>query len=151
VTSPPFQFRLERVRSLRERAEEQAKEELAAGLAHRQRGEALLQQATAQAGQARTLARETVTTVASAADLLAAQAWIERAERDREAAALDLDRRDAEVDARRTVLARAARDHEVIQRLKTRARADHDKLHARLEQATLDEIALTMHRRAAAA
>jgi flagellar FliJ protein len=151
VTSPPFQFRLERVRSLRERAEEQAKEELAAGLAHRRRGEVLLQQATYQAGQARTLARNTVLAGASAADLLATQAWIERAEREREAAALDLDRRDAEVDARRTVLARAAGDHEVVQRLRTRARAEHDALHARLEQANLDEIALTMHRRAAAA
>ena len=151
MTSPPFKFRLERVRSLRERAEEQAKEQLAAGLAHRLRGESLLHEATRRAGEARSAAHSTVVGGASGADLVAAQLWVERAERQREAAALDLDRRDAEVDARRVVLARAARDHEVIARLKERRRADHDRESARREQAVLDEVALTMHRRSAAA
>ena len=43
---PSFKFRLERVRSLRERAEEAAREELARELNHRVRGEALLREAT---------------------------------------------------------------------------------------------------------
>ena len=151
MTSPPFRFRLERVRSLRERAEEQAKEELAAGLAHRHRGEAVLREATRVAGEARSRAHSTALNGASGADLVAAQLWVERAERDRQAAALDLDRRDAEVDARRVVLARAARDHEVISRLKERRRADHARQAQAAEQAAIDEVALTVHRRGSAA
>ena len=42
VGTPSFNFRLERVRSLRERAEEAAREELARELNHRVRGEALV-------------------------------------------------------------------------------------------------------------
>ncbi len=151
VTVPPFQFRLERVRSLRERAEEQAKEQLAAGLAHRLRGEALLHQATSVVRDAHATARDTALAGATAADLRAAQVWMERAERERQAAALDLDRRDAEVDARRVVLARAARDHEVIARLEVRRRTEHAREHARREQADLDEVALSQFRRAGAA
>jgi flagellar FliJ protein len=147
VTVPPFQFRLERVRSLRERAEEQAKEQLAAGLAHRLRGEALLHRATTVVHEAHAQARDTALSGATAADLRAAQLWLERAERERQAAALDLDRRDAEVDARRTVLARAAQDHEVIVRLEGRRRAEHAREHGRREQADLDEVALAQFRR----
>jgi flagellar FliJ protein len=151
VTVPPFQFRLERVRSLRERAEARAKEELAAGLAHRLRGEALLQEAARVAGEARDTAHTTAIAGASGADLVAAQLWSERAERARQTAALDLDRRDAEVSARRVLLARAAQDHEAVARLKARRRADHERAAARREQADIDEIALTVHRRRAAA
>jgi flagellar protein FliJ len=151
VTSQPFRFRLERVRSLRERAEERAKEELAAGLAHRHRGEALLHEASRIAGEARSTAHHTALSGASGADLKAAQLWIERAERERQAAELDLGRREAEVDARRVVLARAARDHEVISRLKQRRAADHERAAAAAEQSTLDEVALAVHRRGATA
>jgi flagellar FliJ protein len=140
-------FRLERVRSLRERAEERAKEELAAGLAHHRRGEALLDEATRVAGAARSAAHEAVLGGASGADLRAAQAWADRAERARQSAALDLDRREAEVDARRVVLARAARDHEVIERLKARRLDEHRRADAGRQQAALDEVALAAHRR----
>ena len=84
---------------------------------------------------------------ASGADLLAAQAWIERAERQRREAALELDRRDAEVSARREALAHAARERQAIERLKTRRRADHDREWARRAQIDLDEVALAVHRR----
>lgn len=151
MTSPQFQFRLERVRSIRERAEETAKEELAAGLAHRMRGAALLQQATEVARSARNSLGGSAINGLSGADLMAAQVWADRADRNRQAAALELDRRDTEVDARRTVLARAAQDHEVIARLKDKQRAEHDALHAAREQSNLDEIALTVFRRKAAA
>jgi flagellar protein FliJ len=150
VTSP-FKFRLERVRSLRERAEERAKEELAAGLAHRHRGEVLLDQATRVAGEARSAVHNAALAGTTAGDLLAAQLWAERAEQQRQSAELDLGRRDAEVDARRVVLARAARDHEVIQRLKDRRQAEHDRAVAAVEQNTLDEVALAVHRRGSAA
>jgi hypothetical protein len=45
----------------------------------------------------------------------------------------------------------AARDREVIERLKRRRRADHDREVARIDQINLDEVALGVHRRGAAA
>jgi flagellar protein FliJ len=152
VDHPSFKFRLERVRSLRERAEEAAREELARELSHRLRGEAMLHEATQIASSAREAGLGTTLRAgASGADLLAAQAWIERSERARREAALELDRRDAEVEARRENLNVAARDREVIERLKRRRRQDHDREVARLDQIALDEVALGVHRRGAAA
>jgi flagellar FliJ protein len=148
VGSPSFTFRLERVRSLRERAEEQAREELAKGLSHRLQGEALLQQASDTVGAARRTSLGLSTgRAASAHELMAAQAYIERTERDQHAASLDLDRRDAEVVARRTTLAAAAQELEAIERLKRRARSEWVADSARAEQINLDEIALAVHRR----
>jgi flagellar FliJ protein len=152
VETPSFTFRLERVRSLRERAEDQAREQLARELSHRVRGEAILRDAT----QAVSVARDTGLDAvlrggASGADLLAAQAWLERAEQRRVDAAAELGRRDAEVAVRRQALADAAREREAIERLKRRRRADHDAEMARRAQAALDEVALTVHRRRTAA
>ena len=143
----PFIFKLERVRALRERKEELAKEELAASLAHRLRGEAMLHAATETLEDARCKQRETAVVQVTAQDLQVRQAYIERAERERESASLDLDRRDAEVDARRTALQAAARDREVLERLKKRRRDEHRKESERREGAVLDEMALGIHRR----
>jgi flagellar protein FliJ len=152
VESPSFTFRLERVRSLRERAEEAAREELARELSHRVRGEALLRQASSAVSAARETGRDTVLKGgASGADLLAAQAWMERVERRRLDAVADLDRRDAEVARSRAALAEAARDREAIERLKRKRRADHDAEALRRAQIVLDEVALTVHRRGSAA
>lgn len=152
VESPSFTFRLERVRSLRERAEEAAREELARELSHRVRGEALLRQATSAASAARDTGRDTVLkTGASGADLLAAQAWMERVERRRLDAVADLDQRNAEVARSRAALVEAARDREAIERLKRKRRADHDAEALRRAQIVLDEVALTVHRRGSAA
>ena len=152
METPSFTFRLERVRDLRERAEEHAREELARELALRMRGEALLREASHTVDAA----RDTGSGVfrrpgASGADMLAARAYLERAERDRREAALDLDRQDAEVAARRTALQAAARDRQVMDKLEARQRADHDAHWGRVAQGALDEVALTMHRRGAAA
>ena len=152
VETPSFTFRLERVRSLRERAEDQAREELARELSHRVRGEALLREAAEVVSAARDNGpRRRPARGASGADLLAAQAWMERAERRRRDAAAELGRRDAEVAARREALAAAAREREAIERLKRRRQADHEAEVGRLAQAALDEIALTVHRRGTAA
>jgi len=148
VETPSFTFRLERVRSLRERAEEAAREELARELSHRVRGEALLRQATSAVSAARDRGRDTVLkTGASGADLLAVQAWMERAERRRLDAVAELDQRDAEVARSRAALTEAARDREVLERLKRKRRADHDAEELRREQIVLDEVALGVHRR----
>jgi flagellar FliJ protein len=151
VESPSFTFRLERVRSLRERAEDQAREELARELLHRVRGEAILQQAADAVSAARDTGRDTaLRSGASGVDLLAAQTWLERAERRRLDAVTDLGRLDAQVAIRRRALAEAAREREAIEKLKRRRRADHDAEAARLAQAALDEVALTVHRRGTA-
>jgi flagellar FliJ protein len=151
VETPSFTFRLERVRNLRERAEERAREELAHELLLRLRGEASLREATHAVAAARTAGLDTVTSErTSASDLLAAQAYLERAERVRREAALDLDRQDAEVDARRAVLAAAARDRQAIDKLKDRQQAEHEREWARRSQNQLDELALAVHRRGGA-
>ena len=148
MTGPSFTFRLERVRALRERAEDLAKEELASSLHMRLRGESMLRSAQAELEHARATRRfSTVRGAASGADLAAAQAYVEHAERRKESAALDLDRRDAEVDARRTALKQASREHKVLEKLKERRRAEHDAKAARAESALLDELALSVHRR----
>jgi flagellar FliJ protein len=151
VETPSFTFRLERVRTLRERAEERAREELAKELQLRVRGEAILRQATSAASAARDQGRDAVLSArTSASDLQAAQAYIERAERARREAALDLDRQDAEVAARRDALAAAARDREAIDRLKDKQRAEFENEWARRAQNQLDEVALGVHRRGGA-
>jgi flagellar protein FliJ len=151
VETPSFVFRLERVRSLRERAEERAREDLAHELRLRLRGEAMLLEATQAASAATQTGRDAVTSRASGMDLIAAQAYIERAERQRREAALDLDRQEAEVAARRAALQDAARERQAMDKLKQRQRADHDAAWARKAQGALDEVALGVHRRGVAA
>lgn len=151
VETPSFTFRLERVRSLRAKAEDAAREELARQLSLRLRGEALLAEAVHAANAARDAGLATATRPATGADLLSAQAFVERTERDRREAALALDRCDAEVEARRVALTDAARDREAIDRLKDRHRERHAREWARRGQNELDEIALAVHRRRAAA
>src|SRR4051812_7129387 len=120
----PFQFRLERVRELREHAEDQAREELASSLAIRMKGEAMLRAAADEMGAAQD-ARRSATANLSGAELLALQAYLERTERRRESAALELDRREAEVDARRAALTVRSQERQVLERLKERRHADH--------------------------
>ncbi len=147
MSARPFQFRLERVKTLRERAEQQRAEELAASIAHQRAGE----QQLAAAGERVDRARDERRGVARAtgADLLSMQAYIERTQRAEQAAALDLGRRAAEVDARRVALVHAAREHRALTRLEERRREEHTREVARIEGAHMDEVALTVHRRSA--
>jgi flagellar protein FliJ len=147
----PFQFRLERVRELREHAEDQAREELASSLSVRMKGEAMLRAAAEDLGAAHDARRRSSTADLSGAELIALQAYLERSERQRESAALELDRRQAEVDARRQALAVRAQERQVLERLKDRRRADHKREMERREGALLDEMALAAHRRTEAA
>ena len=148
----PFQFRLERVRELREHAEDQAREELASSLAIRMKGEAMLRAAAENVSGARDEARRRSSSMdLSGSDLIALQAYMERAERARESAALELDRREAEVDARRTALTQKSQERQVLERLKERRAEDHRVESARREGVLLDEMALTQHRRTGAA
>ncbi|HUR85225.1 MAG TPA: flagellar export protein FliJ [Solirubrobacteraceae bacterium] len=149
MSARSFKFRLERVRALRERAEQRASEELAASLAHQQRGEEQLRAAAKRVAAAREGRRATAQ--ATGADLLAMQAYLERTQRAEHAAALDLGRREAEVDARRDALVHAAREHRALSRLEQRRRAEHAERTARIEGAFMDEVALGVHRRSVSA
>ena len=145
----PFRFRLERVRAIKERIEDQAKEELASSLAARHKAEEALQAAAERVDDARSAHRHKLAAGrASPRELMALQAYSERVERVRRAAALDLDRCRQEVEARRTALEAAVRERQVLERLKDRQRAHHVLESARLEGAAVDEMALTIHRRA---
>jgi flagellar FliJ protein len=141
---------LERVRALRENFEDQAREELAASLSVRLKGEAMLRAASDSFTTAQATRRETAALEVSGEDLIAAQAYIERTSRARQAAELELDRREAEVDARRTALLAAARERQVLERLKERRKADHQRESQRVEGVLLDEMAISSHRRAEA-
>lgn len=151
-TPPAFRFRLERIRSVRERVEDQAREDLAASLAIRLKGEGMLRAAEAELACARQARRGAgVDNAASGTDLVAAQAYVEHAERRREARMLDLDRCDAEVEARREALLQAAKDRQALERLKERKRQEHELEAQRITGIALDEMSLNMHRRRAAA
>jgi flagellar FliJ protein len=147
----PFKFRLERVRELREHAEDQAREDLAASLAVRLKGEAMLRAAAETLDGAQQARRQGAVGELSGSDLLALQAYQERTERARESAALELDRREAEVEARRSALTVRSQERQVLERLKERRAADHRRESDRREGALLDEMALASHRRAGAA
>jgi flagellar protein FliJ len=149
VETPSFTFRLERVRTLRERAEERAREDLANELRSRLRGEAMLKQAMDAVSAARDAGRGAVSAgrVVSVTQMVHAQAYLERTEQVRATAEIDLARQDAEVAVRREALAAAARDRQAIDKLKERRQADHDAEWARRTQNQLDELALAVHRR----
>jgi flagellar FliJ protein len=147
VETPSFTFRLERVRTLRERAEEHAREALSAELRHRAEGEALLRAADEAVGAAREHGRAVPGGRASATEFVSAQNFLETTERRRAEAEIELARRDAEVTVKREVLVAAARDRQAIDKLKERRKAEHDAEWARRSQNTLDELALAVHRR----
>jgi flagellar export protein FliJ len=145
VNGPVFRFRLERVRALRSRAEEQAKQELAEAISLRSDTEADLRAAEAElervhveqrahAAEAGTLGSE---------ELLARQAFLERVEAQRGAHTGELRRREADVAERDAKLAAAAGEHEMLNRLRERQRGEHDRAAAKHEQGALDEIAAT--------
>jgi flagellar FliJ protein len=149
VTARPFKFRLERVRALRERAEERASQELAASVAHHERGSEALRAAEERVARASDHRR--ATTDSTGADLIAMQAYLDRTRRAEQAAALDLDRREAEVHARRDALVHAAREHRALSRLEERRREEHAVQAARLDGIVMDEVALSVYRRSVSA
>jgi len=148
VTGPSFAFSLERVREVRAHEEDVAREAFAASLSVRARGVAMLADARDRAAAARDQA---VADAAprSGAELIAAQAWLERVQRSEEQAALELDRHDADLAQRRAALTTAGQRRQALERLKERQREAHRVKASRREASTLDEIALTGHVRRA--
>jgi flagellar export protein FliJ len=150
---PPsqFRFRLERVRALRERKEDLAKQELALALGRLADSEDELRDA----GQRLERAREEHSSAVgngtfSGTDLRAGQAFLERVEAQRVAGVEALRRSESEVADRGEALSLAAQEHQMLERLKRRHEAEHVRELRRVEGATLDEIAIDRFRRSTA-
>jgi flagellar FliJ protein len=153
-TAPSFRFRLERVRALRQRKELLAQEELARAISERSGSEDRLRRVEEHLERAFTHQRlaggDAGASTVSAAELLAHQAFVEHVEAQRTMGMRELERHDANVADRDTQLGRAAREHEILERLRDRQRAEYEREAGRREGEQLDEIALERFRRSAA-
>ena len=149
MSTPRFQFGLERVRELRAHDEDRAKEAFAVSLDQRGRGAALLAGAAALLDDAQAAQRGAVS--CSGADLASRQAWLERVEQTRHDAERRLRQHDAELLQRRGELTEASRRRQALDKLKERRAGEHALLAARAESAFLDEVALNAHVRRGAA
>ena len=145
-----FRFRLERVRALRERKEETAKQALGDALDHHARGERALRTVEHALDGARAAQRHASAGPINAVDLLAHQAYLERTEAARRATCDELARREHELARRRDALTAATRDLQALERLKQHRREEYDREAARQEGLVLDELAVTRFRRSAA-
>jgi flagellar FliJ protein len=152
VTGPSFRFRLERVRTLRERHEDIARQALAQAIVQRSGSEDRLRAVDAHLEHARAEQRQATVPSATvpAAELQARQAFVEHVEAQRLEGARELERHDVQVAARDSELGKAAREHEMLERLKERHRAEHRREQQRREGDILDEIAMHRFRRSAA-
>ncbi len=153
-TAPSFRFRLERVRALRQRKETLAREELARAISERAGSQNRLQRVEEHLERAfihqRLAGGDTGASTVSAAELLAHQAFVEHVEAQRTMGIRELERHEADVAERDIRLGYAAREHEILERLKDRQRAEHEREAGRRENEQLDEIALERFRRSAA-
>lgn len=145
MIAPSFRFRLERIRALRERSEDQAKLQLAGAIARRQECAQRVTAAAASVGNARKA--QLHKGPSSSTDLLLLQAYLERAEKAHRSTLVDLKRHEHEVAGRRSELTAAARDRQALEHLKAHRLADHQRESARLEAVELDEIAINGFRR----
>jgi flagellar export protein FliJ len=151
VSGPSFRFSLERVRALRERAEDAAREALAGAIQDHHRTRQVMEQAADAVLQARDAQLQAVGSPVGAAELLARQAYPERSERDHRASLDALGHADARVAQQRHKLTEAARSRQALERLKDHRRSDFEREQARLESIALDEVALNKFRRREAA
>jgi flagellar export protein FliJ len=150
---PPtqFRFRLERVRALRERKEDLAKQQLALALGRLADSEDRLRAAGRRLHDAREEHSSAVRSrTFSGADLRAGQAFLERVEAQRSAGIEELRRSESEVADSGAALSVAAEEHRMLERLKRRHEAEHVLELQRVEGATLDEIAIDRFRRSSA-
>jgi len=154
-TAPSFRFRLERVRALRQRTELLAREELARAISERTGSRDRLRQVEEHLERAFTHQRlatngDADASTVSAAELLARQAFVEHVEAQRTMGMRELERHEANVADRDTQLGYAAREHEILERLRDRQHTEYEREAGRRESERLDEIALERFRRSAA-
>lgn len=146
-----FRFRLERIRALRERKEEIAKQELAQAMGRLCDSERRLREVKEQLARAHARQRGAAAErVISGRDLIAGQEFVESVERQHRHGVRDVRRSQGEVSQRDAALNLAAQEHQMLQRLKERDRVDHVREVARREGEALDEVALDRFRRSVA-
>jgi flagellar FliJ protein len=145
-----FQFRLESVLAVRERAEREAQQALAEQLALEGRCAADAADALRRVREAQSGTAPQAGVLLDALQLRAQQAYRERLERDGRTAARILAAQRQEVAAERARVELASRDREVLKRLKARHAEAHRRAALRAEDDLLGEIALAGHRRRAA-
>jgi flagellar protein FliJ len=144
VSTARFRFGLERVREIRAHDEDRAKEALAASLAERVRGAALLAAAAQQVDDAQASRRHGAES-ASGQDLVSMQAYLDRVEQSRRDAERELAQSEAALAERRRQLTEASRRRQALERLKERRAAEHAAEAARREGIALDEMAISAH------
>src|SRR5579864_6973151 len=113
-----FRFRLERVRALRERSEDAAKQALAEAMQEHHLASQELDRAHERVAQACAAQLEATAGKSTVHDLLARQAYLERAERAVHATRHDLERHERHLEQRRQELHVAARERQALERLK---------------------------------
>lgn len=151
MAAPSFRFRLERVRALRERAEDEAKQAFAGAMVQRLRSVQEMEDAAKRVEQARRAQLGAHTAPMNATELIAGQAYLERSERAHRVSQDDLSRHDQSLAQRRGELTEAARDRQALERLKEHRRVEFQREQDRVEASELDEIAINGFRRRAAA
>jgi flagellar export protein FliJ len=151
VSGPSFRFSLERVRALRERAEDTAREALAGAIQDHARTQVAMEQAAQAVLEARDAQLQVTSAPVVGAELLARQAYLERSERDHRASLDAVGRSEIRVAQHRHTLTEAARNRQALERLKEHRRSDFEREQARLESIVLDEVALNNFRRRDAA
>src|ERR1700735_764580 len=112
MNGPSYRFRLERVRALRERREEQAKQEFAVALRLRQACREEVERAADRIVQAQRAQLH-----AAAEHLRAHQSYLERMEDARNLAVANASRKESELEDRRIALTKASQDREALERL----------------------------------
>lgn len=142
----PFRFRLERVRAVRQHREEAARLDLAVAIAKLLASERRLQAVDARLVEAQDQQRSAADSAVSAADLLAHQSFVEEVERQRSRKVQETKRSAGKVADCGAVLGRAAREREMLERLKAHRHSEHMLEQARREGAALDEIAINARR-----
>jgi flagellar FliJ protein len=152
VSETSFRFRLERVRALRERREDLARRALADAIARMSCSQEQLRTVEEHLEHARAEQRLNAgrSLSVSAAELQARQAFLERVEAQRRESVRELERHEAQVADRDTDLGHAARERQMLERLKERQREEHARETLRSESNALDEIAIDRFRRSAA-
>jgi len=148
----PFRFRLERLRALRERREDLAREELVKANLRLTGSEARLRAIDARLERIRAEQRSAASESSSvpAEELRNHQAFAEHVESQRTDGASEVARHEADVASRSDDLGRAAREHQTLERLKERQRAEHGREQVRREVLVLDDIAIDRYRRSVA-
>jgi flagellar FliJ protein len=136
MNGPSYRFRLERVRALRERREEEAQMELAGAMMRRRRCQDEIVQAVDRISSARQGQSQ-----ACGNELRDYQAYLERMEQAHRMLVEELARHEKEVAERRATLTARSQDRKALEKLKEKGLDAHNCEVARIEQITLDEIA----------